>query len=237
MSNPCNPTGQVLLGDDLRDFVAIGKETGCVQIYDEFYSHYIYHPDFNSVSAASHVEDVNQDPVVVVDGLTKNWRYPGLRLSWTIGPEDIIEKISSAGSFLDGGAAHPIQEAAIPLLQRSVADSQAEAIQRHFSEKRAFMRKRLQDLGFVIPGDGQGSFYCFASMENLKGFADGMELFERLIQEKVICVPGEFFDVNPGRRRQHIPSRLKGFIRFSYGPEMQSLEKGLDRIEKVLANT
>lgn len=234
MSNPCNPTGHVVMGEELKAFVEIARKRSCVQIYDEFYSHYIYDKERTLVSAAEFVDDVNQDPVVLVDGLTKNWRYPGLRLSWTVGPEDIIEKVSSAGSFLDGGAAHPIQQAAIPLLEPSIADDQARMIQDHFAKKRAFLKSGLESLGFVIPSDCTGAFYCFASMENIPKFNDGMELFESLLREKVICVPGEFFDVNPGRRRAHIPSRLKGFVRFSYGPEMQALEKGLGRMEKVL---
>lgn len=234
MSNPCNPTGHVVKGKDLENFVQIGRETSCAQIYDEFYSHYIYHDDYEYVSAAEFVEDVNQDPVVIIDGLTKNWRYPGLRLSWTIGPEEIIEKVSSAGSFLDGGAANPIQEAAIPLLDLDIANNQAKSIQRHFSEKRQFLKDGLESLGFIIPSDCMGGFYCFASLENIKNYSDGMELFEGLLKEKVICVPGEFFDVNPGRRRAHIPSRLKGFVRFSFGPEMSALELGMERLKKVL---
>lgn len=31
------------------------------------------------VSAARYVDDVDADPVVLFDGLTKNWRYPGWR--------------------------------------------------------------------------------------------------------------------------------------------------------------
>ncbi|SMF32425.1 pyridoxal phosphate-dependent aminotransferase [Pseudobacteriovorax antillogorgiicola] len=235
LSNPCNPTGEVILGDDLRDFVDIARRTSSFQIYDEFYSHYIYDSQHPYVSAARYVDDVNRDPVVIVDGLTKNWRYPGLRLSWTIGPEDLIDRVSSAGSFLDGGAAHPIQQAAISLLDPEVANGQAAAIQKHFSEKRRFMMSELKDMGFVMPSSCNGSFYCFASLENLKGFTDGMDLFEQLLKEKVICVPGEFFDVNPGRRRRHIPSRLKGYVRFSYGPEMAALEKGLGRLKDLLS--
>ncbi len=234
MSNPCNPTGQVILGDELSRFTTIARDTGCVLIFDEFYSHYVYdHP--SPVSAAVYVENVNSDPVVLVDGLTKNWRYPGLRLSWTVGPEEIIEKVASAGSFLDGGAAHPIQIAAIPLLEAKVADNHFKVIQDNFSRKRSFMMKRIQELGFVIHGEPNGSFYCFVSLENLpEPLRLGMDFFERMLEEKVIVVPGEFFDVNPGRRRQLFPSRLRGYVRLSFGPEMEKLERGLDRIEEVL---
>jgi hypothetical protein len=237
LSNPSNPTGQVLWGDELARFVQVGREIGCCLIFDEFYSHYVYFQPGKTISssAAAHVEDVNRDPVVIVDGLTKNWRYPGLRLSWTLGPKSVIDKLASAASFLDGGASHPVQKAAIPLLERDLADEQARAIQAEFLKKRDLMMSRLEKMGFWIPGQPQGSFYCFASLRSLpEHLRDGMALFERLLLEKVICVPGEFFDVNPGKRRSHIPSRLKEFVRFSFGPNLNEMMLGLDRLEKVL---
>ncbi|MFW7379628.1 MAG: pyridoxal phosphate-dependent aminotransferase [Oligoflexus sp.] len=238
LSNPANPTGQVLWGDELQKFVGVGREMGCCLIFDEFYSHYVYVDPGKvySSSAAAYVENVNQDPIVLIDGLTKNWRYPGLRLSWTVGPKSIIEKVSSAGSFLDGGAAHPIQKAAIPLLDPDYADGQAKTIQNAFLTKRKIMTERLLQMGFEIPGKPQGGFYCFVSLAKLpESLQDGMSFFERSIEEKVICVPGEFFDVNPGKRRSHIPSRLKGFVRFSFGPSMEEMCLGLDRLENMLA--
>ena len=39
----------------------------------------------------------------LVDGLTKNHRYPGWRLSWTVGPRHCIDMINRAASALDGG--------------------------------------------------------------------------------------------------------------------------------------
>ena len=71
------------------------------------------------MSAAKYINDVNVDPVVIINGLSKNWRCPGLRIGWAVGPESIIEKVSSVGSFLDGGASHPIQEKAIDILNLS----------------------------------------------------------------------------------------------------------------------
>ena len=44
-----------------------------------------------------------------LDGLTKNWRYPGWRVTWTVGPKSVIEAVASAGSFLDGGGSKPMQ--------------------------------------------------------------------------------------------------------------------------------
>ena len=248
LSNPCNPTGRLIAGEDLRRWVSIAGKYGCALIVDEFYSHYIYGPPSlrhrgelpRSVSAAEWVEDVNKDPVVVVDGLTKNWRYPGLRLSWTVGPREVIERVSSAGSFLDGGAPHCIQKAALPLLEPSVADQEAAAIQQTFSAKRDLMLERLSAMGIGVAGGDEGgpegAFYCFADLRNLpEPLADGMRFFKAALEREVITVPGVFFDVDPGKRRDHIASRLSGFVRLSFGPARPQLERGLDRLAEMVA--
>src|ERR1700733_3005556 len=119
LSNPCNPTGKLVEGEELARWVAIARELDCTLLLDEFYSHYIYRGRPGALpveSAARYVEDVDKDPVLIVDGFTKNWRYPGWRVTWSIGPKSVIEILASAGSFLDGGGSKPLQRAAIPLL-------------------------------------------------------------------------------------------------------------------------
>src|SRR6266849_1675870 len=116
-SNPANPTGRVVAGAELQGWVDAARELECCLILDEFYSHYVWEgPGAPVMSAAACIEDVDHDPVLILDGLTKNWRYPGWRVSWILGPRDVIEAVSSAGSFLDGGGSRPLQRAALPLL-------------------------------------------------------------------------------------------------------------------------
>src|SRR5690606_17824802 len=120
LSNPCNPTGRLMCGDELAQWVSTAREVDCAMLVDEFYSHYIWKPldgGATTVSAAAHVEDVNRDPVVIFDGLTKNWRYPAWRCGWTVAPRSVIDAVASAGSFLDGGGARPLQYAAVELVQ------------------------------------------------------------------------------------------------------------------------
>jgi hypothetical protein len=47
-------------------------------------------------------------------------------------------------------------------------------------------------------------------------------------------VPGIFFDLNPSRRRDLFDSPCHHFVRFSYGPKMETLRKGCDGIERVV---
>ena len=40
LSNPSNPTGQSLEGEELENYVKIARELGTALLMDEFYSHY-----------------------------------------------------------------------------------------------------------------------------------------------------------------------------------------------------
>src|ERR1700733_10085438 len=237
VSNPCNPTGQLMEGKELSAWCDLARECQCSMIFDEFYSHYIYTNGKATkpkmVSAAEFVDDVDKDPIVVVDGLTKNWRYPGWRISWRLGPQEVIEAIASAGSFLDGGANHPFQNAALPLLDPKNAAAETLAIQKHFGKKRALLLSRLKKLNITADAAPAGAFYVWANLAKLpKPLADGMNFFREGLKEKVIVVPGVFFDVNPGNRRTH--ARYKNYCRISFGPEIEKLELGLNAFERVI---
>ncbi len=236
-SNPCNPTGQVIEGPELASWVELFRDEEVVCIVDEFYSHYLYNDlDPNQarmVSAAEFIEDVNKDPVVIIDGLTKNWRYPGWRVSWTLAPKAVVDLISSAGSFLDGGANHPLQKRAIELLNPDLARQETLAIQRCFTEKKDYVLKRIREMGISIGVEPAGSFYVWANLENLpEGINDGISFFEECLKEKVITVPGVFFDVNPGKRRRS--QKFRNYTRISFGPEMNKVKQGMDALERVV---
>ncbi len=243
LSNPCNPTGKHVRGEDLAAWVRTADELDCALLVDEFYSHYMYvegsdpaHPQPLMESAARYVGDVDRDPVLIFDGLTKNWRYPGWRVTWTVGPKAIIEAVASAGSFLDGGGSKPMQRAAIQLMDEEHVRAETAAIQRSFSSKRRLMIDGLRKLGVAIDVEPEGTFYVWGSVANLpEGIADGQSFFRAALAEKVICVPGEFFDVNPGKRRAGRASRFRNHIRFSFGPSEEVLARALDRLEAVVA--
>jgi aspartate/methionine/tyrosine aminotransferase len=239
-SNPSNPTGKLIEGEDLKQWVTIGAEMKCSMVFDEFYSAYIWsHGAENNgrtVSAAEYVEDVNKDPVIIVDGLTKSWRLPGWRISWVVAPEEVVKAISSSGSFLDGGANNPLQHSAVALLNPEFANNDVKALQAHFRNKRQYMIDTLLQMGFKLDGMPMGTFYVWADVSGLPSPLDnGISFFEAALKEKVICVPGIFFDINPGRRRELESSPYHNYIRFSYGPSIEELKRGLTAIEKLVA--
>ncbi|WP_437602867.1 pyridoxal phosphate-dependent aminotransferase [Sorangium sp. So ce590] len=236
-SNPCNPTGKHVRGEELAAWVRTAKELDCALLLDEFYSHYVY--GMGDVapmeSAARYVEEVDRDPVVIFDGLTKNWRYPGWRVTWTLGPREVIEAVASAGSFLDGGGSKPMQRAAAELLTIEHTRAETTAIHRAFSRKRELLLAGLRKIGVTIDVAPEGTFYVWGSVADLPpGLSDGHGFFRAALGERIIVVPGEFFDVNPGKRRAGRPSRFRHHVRFSFGPSEEVLVRALGRLERMV---
>ncbi len=239
LSNPGNPMGKLVSGDELAAWVAVGRELDCTLLIDEFYAQYIWRTSPGEagppVSAARYVEDVDHDPVVIVDGLTKNWRYPGWRITWTVGPRPVIEAVESAGSFLDGGGSKPLQRAAIQLMEPAHVVAEGEAIRRAFGVKRDLMLRRSRELGMVLDSDPDGTFYAFVSLRELpEPIAEGMAFFRAALAHQVITVPGVFFDVNPGHRRAQRLSRFHQYVRLSFGPSLEEVGRGLDRLQEMI---
>ena len=88
-------------------------------------------------------------------------------------------------------------------------------------------------MGIIVEHIPMGSFYVWANLSQLpKPLNDGMELFKAGLLEKIITVPGTFFDVNPGKRRAF--ARYNNYSRISFGVEMSKLQKGLNKLEKLI---
>jgi aspartate/methionine/tyrosine aminotransferase len=253
-SNPRNPTGKVVKNPELAEIQNICRDRATL-VMDEFYGGYNYtsNCDGTTISSAENIEDVDEDDVLIIDGLTKRFRLPGWRIAWIVGPKEFIKAIGSCGSYLDGGANVPFQEAAVSMLEPTKVRNEMKALQRHFmvtlpiltfslfsivnnkQEKRDYVISRLREMGFIIKTVPDSTFYLWLDLEKLpEEISDGLNFFQACLEEKVIVVPGIFFDLNPSKRRDLFDSPCHHFVRFSYGPRMEVLKKGLDGIERVV---
>ena len=263
-SNPRNPTGHALHPEELTLIQDICRDRATL-IFDEFYSGYRYDRDCDgsSISAASNVQDVDKDDVLLIDGLTKRFRLPGWRVAWIVGPKEFIKALGSCGSYLDGGCNVPFQEAAVSMLEPAKVKKEMTALQKHFKVgwhpsksrrsklildqmKRDYVLKRLDEIGFKQGGDQaipESTFYIWLDLTTLDppvpeasqiDISNGLSFFDALLKEKTIVVPGIFFDLNPAKRRDLFDSPCHHFVRISYGPKLDVLKMGLDGIERVV---
>mmetsp|Transcript_7711 Transcript_7711/g.10213 ORF Transcript_7711/g.10213 Transcript_7711/m.10213 type:complete len:333 (-) Transcript_7711:78-1076(-) len=250
LSNPANPTGQSIEGKNLEEYVRIARDHETCIIMDEFYSHYYYDgtnvdpadggADDNSnwpktVSSAAYVDDVNSDPIVIINGLTKNWRCPGFRVCWIVAPEPIVEMLAAAGSFLDGGANAPLQKLSLPLMELDFIRKDTWALQRAFKTKRDYFLKEIRRLGIKVLHEPVSTFYVWADLSDLPPpLNDCLVFLEECVKNKIICVPGVFFDVNPRGNRNISKSTCLNRVRFSYGPPMRNLINGVKNLEGMI---
>ena len=182
LSNPTNPTGQSIEGDNLKEYVRIAREHSVSIIFDEFYSHFYYDGENTSIfdggvdddsnwpktnSSSLYIEDVNKDPILIVNGLTKNWRCPSFRCCWVVAPAPLIELLGSAGSYLDGGANAPIQRLALPLMDLDFIRRDTWALQRLFKVKRDFLLVELPKMGIKVKFTPIATFYIWADISDL----------------------------------------------------------------------
>lgn len=237
-SNPRNPTGRCMNPDQLRRLHKICREK-CLLIMDEFYSHYYYDDDClgSSISSAQYVKDVNKDPVLILNGLTKAFRLPGWRICWILGPEEYINALSSAGSYLDGGSNAPFQYAAIDFLKPLAVKAEMKALQMHFKMKRDYIINRLSDMGFPFSDRNipNSTFYLWLNLSHLPGkLSNCLGFFHECLHEKVIVVPGFFFLINPQNLSRLEDVIWYNYVRISYGPELPQLVKGMDGVERIL---
>jgi len=175
----------------------------------------------------------------LIDGLTKNYRYPGWRVGWAVGPEPMIESMARTSSSIDGGPSRVAQRIALDALEPSQADQETTALRDVFAEKRATMLESLRELGVRFDFDPLGTFYCWGSLADLpEPFNDAMTFFWRALDHRVMTVPGQFFDVNPGAYRQAAYRRgrspYESWMRFSFGPPADNMEAGLERLHEMI---
>ena len=97
-----------------------------------------------------------------------------------VGRLSVIDAITSAGSFLDGGGSRPLQRAAVDLLEPERVRQEMVALQRCFVSKRRVMLERLQAMGVRLDLEPQGSFYAWGDVGALPApLNTGMGFFSR----------------------------------------------------------
>jgi aspartate/methionine/tyrosine aminotransferase len=223
-SNPCNPTGVALAGDQLREFVEYFSEEGRGAIFDEAYEFFTTsEPD----SAMRYVKDIDNTNIFVVGAATKGLQAPGLRIGWVISSKKNVELFRNFSSIGMGGVARPSQFCAAVLLQLDRVAHARKAIHDFYCHQRDRYGDLLKSLGCEL-FTGDGGFYHWIRLPN--GLTAD-EFNRRLFQHKAAILPGALCDMF----RRGTASPHTQFIRFSFGPlTPDSFEKDAEIIRACI---
>lgn len=196
--NPNNPTGAVFGKGVLEQIIELARKYNLVIFSDEIYDKLILN-DKEHISIASLAPDVS---VVTLNGLSKSYLVPGLRVGWAVvsGEKELLKEYTEAMKKMTRArlcASHPCQYAIAPALDGD---------QNHVLEMNEKLRQR-RDLTFEmlndIPGvklqKPDGAFYAFANITDIEG-TDEDFVRDLIMQTGVITVHGSGFGQKPGSK-------------------------------------
>jgi aspartate/methionine/tyrosine aminotransferase len=214
LTNPNNPTGAVLSRESMKGIIDLAARHGAWILADEVYQG----AELSGTVTPSFWGAY--DKVLVVNGLSKAYGLPGLRIGWIAGPEEVIKRTwpyhdyttispSALSDRLASIALAPGNRDRILQRTRGILNA-------NFPVLEGWLRAQNGLFEFLPPAAGA---ICFARYDLPVG---STALVERLIREKsVLIVPGDHFE-------------MEGYLRFGYGPEKDYLLRALDRVAELL---
>ena len=227
LNSPSNPTGLAYDRETLMSIAELAEEHDFYIISDEIYEKLVY-DGFRHISIASLGEEAKQR-TIMVNGLSKSHAMTGWRIGFTAGPRDITKAMTNIQSQSTSNPTSISQKAAVEALrgpQEFIGTMLVE-----FDRRRTYMVDRLNWIDGVTCKTPVGAFYAFPNVSSYFGRAykgrvigNSLELSTYLLEEaKVALVPGSAFGDDK-------------YIRLSYATSMESITRGLDRIEEALGN-
>lgn len=213
VTNPNNPTGAVLSEEAKGTIIDLADRANAWILSDEVYQG----AELSGKTTPSFWG--KYDKVIVVNGLSKAYGLPGLRIGWIVGPEDLIKNTwpyhdytTISPSTLSDWLA---RIALSPINREKILNRTRQILNRNFPLLESWLEKQ-GIFYFIPPRAGAIVFVRY----NLK--INSTKLVEKLIQEKsVLIVPGDHFEMDH-------------YLRFGYGAEPDYLVNGLSRIEEAL---
>ncbi len=212
LNSPNNPTGVLYTEETLKMIGETALQNDLYILTDEIYEKLTYGKKHLSIL---NVMPELRDRTFLINGVSKAYAMTGWRIGYMAAPDDLIEIVAKAQSHTTSNANTLAQYAACEAIKNS--KDYTEFMRSKFAERREYVGKRLQNIGmeFVYP---DGAFYFFFKSPKGTGEEFCIDILDR---SGVVLVPGNAFG-------------MPDFVRMTYAASLDTLEKGLDRIEKYL---
>lgn len=215
--SPSNPTGRIMTESDLKQLTAALEGTGIYIISDEIYS------DLYFTDEPPHSASEFYDRTIIVSGLSKGMSMTGWRVGWVASTQsDVINATQVVHGFVSVCTSTISQKAS--LLAFTEQGEQAKA------EIRETYRKRGQLLVGLLKNElglhatvAEGAFY---TMVDVRKFGDDIAFAEKLLEHRVITVPGVAFG-----------EEAKGFLRMSFCNNDERAVEGVRRMKEAIESS
>jgi len=222
LNSPCNPTGAAYTRAELRALGDVLLEHPRILIGTDDMYEKIYWSSEPFCSLLTAVPEL-YNRTITINGVSKAYAMTGWRIGYCGGPKEIITAMSTIQGQSTSNASSISQRAAVAALD---GDQECVAkMNEAFKQRHDFVVHALNSLPGISCLPGAGTFYAFAECSRAiagLGCRDDNEFAELLLNEGgVAVVPGSGFGA-------------PGHIRISFACSMQTLEKAMERMGRVL---
>jgi aspartate aminotransferase len=212
LNSPSNPSGIVYGAAELAALAEVIVRHDILVVSDEIYEKIVY-GDVRHVSIGSFGPEIAAR-TIVSSGFAKAYSMTGWRVGYLAAPIEIIKAASTIQGHSTSNVCTFAQYGALAALQGS-QDCVAEMLAA-FSLRRKFVLDSLSRISGLDCANPDGAFYVFVNIG--KTGLSSLEFCQRFLEsQQVAVIPG-------------LPFGADDHVRLSYATDMQTLEKGLDRL-------
>ena len=225
LNNPSNPTGMIYSREELEALAGVCIANDLYIISDEIYYCLVYDGrPFTSIAALG--EQVRAR-TILINGVSKAYAMTGWRIGYSAAPEHITKLMSN---YLGHSTAAPstISQAAAVEAFRGSQES-VSMMRAAFEARRDYMVERINAIPHVSCLKPEGAFYVMMNLDEVLGHTihgrkieNSADFAAAFVEEEMVAtVPGSAFGADH-------------YIRWSYATDMDTIRKGMDRLENFM---
>ncbi|MEL6813566.1 MAG: pyridoxal phosphate-dependent aminotransferase [Cyanobacteria bacterium J06598_3] len=213
LNSPSNPTGMVYSPDEIRALAEVIVEADIWVVSDEIYEKVLY-------DGAQHVSIGSVSPeifkrTITINGFAKAYAMTGWRLGYTAAPVDLIKGMNTLQSHSTSNVCTFAQYGAIAAL--TTPSDSIDVMLSAFTQRRRVIMDLVNSIDGLSCVEPKGAFYLLVDISQVS--KDSVAFCSKLLDEKyVAAIPGVAFGA-------------EGTIRVSYATALDTIERGLGRIE------
>lgn len=218
LNSPSNPTGMVYTPDEIKALAQVIVDADIYVVSDEIYEKILY-DGAEHISIGSLGEAIFER-TLISNGFAKAYSMTGWRLGYLAGPVEIIRSAISIQGHSTSNVCTFAQYGAIAALESS--QDCVESMRQAFAQRRQVMLDRLNAIPGLSCSKPDGAFYLFPDIS--KTGLNSLEFSNALLEtQQVAVIPGIAFGADQN-------------IRLSYATDMDTIQKGMDRLEKFVSS-
>jgi len=214
VTNPHNPTGHVLSDQARRVIVERSAEVGAWLLADEVYQGAELDGQTTPSFWGGH------ERVIVVNGLSKAYGLPGLRIGWIVAPASFIAEVWARHDYTTIGPSGISDHLAAAALEPRARDKLLDRTRRILTANYPVLEEWLKRFGDTFTWHPpQAGAICWARYRHA---VSALEIVEKMrLEHSVLLVPGDHFG-------------MPNYLRFGYGEELQHFQEALGETERGL---